>query len=411
MRITIIFLLLTGVLTGCRTAADCSRPALTDLAQRMANCLSARASIVEVEAQLIEWEYEGEVISANLLTDSPAPELILAYRANSLPYDPQGKLAVLERIGNKWQVAFESPDPHPENNKNGATTLAGNWWFELDHVADLEENGRESVLFHQRWSNITSYSPSYAKLLTADENGVRVLLVEDDFDDHHPTYVVDGERIYSQSNFGNGVAITRTLVLKDDAFVKTAETINLEAAKLSVTLADGTQFVSFDSECGSLCYHQYGLYRIRDGKQFHYNMPVFIDNLTQLRDGHVYVGTGQNIFRVVGDEMHSILSDFAPLPDNPDWWQVIDMEMTSDGEIWVAGGFNLLHFGHEQSAVYDKITSTVTIAPDDSVWALGWDGQADSDCCIFHIQNGKVTTYQKGEALPVSKDLAAQIYE
>jgi hypothetical protein len=236
---------------------------------------------------------------------------------------------------------------------------------------------------------------------------VHVLLVEDDFDDHQPTYVVAGSHIYSQSNFGKGVAITRTLALENGVFVQTAETINPAAAALSITLPNGTQFVSFDSECGWLCYQEYGLYRLRGGQQFHYDTPIFIRSLEQLRDGQLYIG-GKEILRVVGDELHPIAPDFAPLPEE-EIWQVIDMEMTSDGEIWAAGELKLLHFGHEQSTVYDLITNHVTVAPDDSVWALGWDGLADSNCCIFHVQAGSVTTYQRGDELPVSPELANQI--
>jgi hypothetical protein len=70
----------------------------------------------------------------------------------------------------------------------------------------------------------------------------------------------------------------------------------------------------------------------------------------------------------------------------------------------------LLHFGHEQSTIYHQATNNVTIAPDDSVWTLGWDGVANSNCCVFHIQNGTMITYQKGEPLPVSEPLAAEIY-
>jgi len=408
MRSIIIVMLLAGLLIGCRTAADCSRPSLANVAQSMTHCLSVPASLEEAQAQLSQWEYDGEVISANLLPASSTPELILTYRANLQPYDPQGKVAVLERIDNGWQVAFESPDPQPEIERNGRATLAGNWWFELDQVVDIHGNGRENVLFHQRWSNITSTSLSYAKMLTSADDGLRVLLVEDDFDDHQPTYLVAGPRIYSQSNFGNGVAITRTLVLENGEFVQTAETINPAAAELNITLADGTQFVSFDSECGWLCTHQYGLYRLRDGRHFHYDTSILIRSLTQLGDGHVYIG-GTDILRVVGNELQPTANDFARLPEDQ-LWQVIDMEMTSDGEIWAAGRLKLLHFGHEQSKVYDLITSQVTIAPDDSVWAWGWDGRADSNCCIFHVQDGIVTTYQREDELPVSKELAAQIH-
>lgn len=396
------------VLSGCQTEVDCSPPGLNGVAQSMASCLPVQASSEEAQAQLLQWAYEGEAMSANVLPGSAAPELILTYRANLQPYDPQGKLAVLERSGNKWQVVFESPAPQAEPDLNGRETLAGNWWFDLDQIADLQGDGRESVLFHQQWSDMMNTSATFTKLLTAVDDAVGILLVEGDFDDHRPTYRVAGPYIYSQSNFGKGVAITRTLALDGGRFVQTAESINPAAAELHITLADGTQFVSYDSECGWLCYHRYGLYRLRDGEQFHYDTPIFIRSLKQLRDGGVYVGSS-DILRVVGDELQPITSDFAPLPEGH-IWQIGDMAMSSNGEIWAAGWYSLLHFGHEKSEVYDLVTSNVTMAPDDSVWALGWDGIADSNCCVFHVQEGTVTTYQRGAELPISKELAAQIY-
>lgn len=407
MRFVTIFVLFL-LLVGCKREADCSTPPLADAAERMADCLSAQPSLEEVQSRLVQWEYDGEVMEVDLLPASPTPELVLTYRAHPQPpYDPQGKLTVLERTTNRWRVVFESPDPQPEIERNGRDTLAGNWWFELDQVAEIQSDDSESVLFHQRWSNMIHYSASYAKLLTVFDDRVQVLLVEDDFDDHQPTYITDGPRIYSQSNFGEGVAITRTLMLENGRFVQTAETINPEAAKLKLTLPDGTQFVSFDDECGSLCTHQYGLYRLHNGEQFHYNTPIVIRTIAQLRDGHVYVG-GTDILRVVGDELQSIVDEFSPLENN--FYPVIDMEMTSTGEIWAATGLALIHFGYEQSTIYPLITSNVTIAPDDSVWALGWDRTADSNCCVFHVQSGIVTTYQKGEALPISEELTAEIY-
>jgi hypothetical protein len=409
MRFVTVVVLFLLVLAGCKREVDCSPPAPADTAERMAECLPEEPSLEDVQSRLVEWEYDGEVIEADLLPTSPTAELVLSYRANPQPpYDPQGKLAVLERTESGWQVAFESPDPEPDLESNGRDTLAGNWSFVLDQVADIQSDGGESILFHQRWSNMTHYSASYAKLLTVVDDRVQVLLVEDDFDDHLPTYVIDGPRIYSRSNFGNGTAITRTLMLENGRFVQTAETINPDAAELKVTLLDGTQFVSFDGECGWLCSHQYGLYRLDQGEQFHYDTPIVVRTIVQLRDGHVYVG-GTDILRVAGDELHSITDDFSPLPEGH-FFSVIDMEMTSTGEIWAANYLALVHFGHEQSTIYPLVAFNVAVAPDDSAWVLGWDGTADSNCCVYHVQDGVVTTYQKGEALPVSEELSAEIH-
>ena len=414
MRIVIVVLFLSGLLIGCQTPApvvDCSSPSLSDVAQKMASCLSASASELEVETLLSQWAHEGDALVADLLPNSPSPELILTYRLNLEPYNPQGKLAVLEYTDDRWQVAFESPDPQQGTiegiRENGRNALTGNWWFDLDQVGDIQADSSQDILFHQRWSNLTSTFLSYAKLLTVIDGTIHVLLVEDDFSSHRPTYTIDGSYIHSHSHLGQGMAMTRTLALDGDTFVQSTETINPAAAELSLTLADGSQFISFDNPNASPPAPSYGLYRIHQGQQFHYHTPTHIRTLVQLRDGHIYIG-GANILRVVDDELHTIDNDFAPLP-SPPIWQVMDIAMTSQGEIWAAGQLNLVHFGHHQSTIYQLPTTKVTIAPDDSVWALGWDGQANSNCCIFHIEKGLVTTYQRDDILPVSAELNAKI--
>ncbi len=388
---------------GCQRAPrNCERPELSLVAERLANCLAERATAEAVANQLSVWEFENAVLAADLLPSSPTPELILAYRTDPLPYQPQGKVAVLERRGGRWHVIFESPDPQPHESYDGSDTLNGDWWFEFLQLADIDNDGADDVLFQQLWSNITSTSLSYTKMLTAIDDEINVVLVEDNFRDHRPTYQVDGTTIYSQSNFGNGIAMTRTLRLEDEQFVVATETINPAAAAQSVTLPDGTQFVSFDDDCGSFCAHSYGLYRIQHGEQFHYETPFMIRTLKQLRDGNVYIGNDA-FLRVNGDLLET--PNF-PIISRESAWYIADMAMTSQGEIWAAGLYKLLRFGHEQSEVYDLLTHRLFIADDDSVWALGWDGRAESGCCVFHVLDGEVETYLLAE---VSAEIATRL--
>ncbi len=394
---------MVSLLLSCQNERpSCEPPELSLVVERLANCLSEDADVAAAKNLLAQWGFEHDVITANLLPASLTPELILTVRATPQPYDPHGKIAVLTWEDHDWQIAFESPNPQPHESYGGATTLAGNWWFDFDQVADIDGDGGDDLLFQQRWSNITSRSISIAKLLTVRDGELQVLLVEDDFDDHAPTYVVDGATIYSQSHFGQGIAITRTLRLEGERFVLQSQSVNPNAATHSLTLPDGTQFVAFDRECGSLCFHQYGLYRIRDGEQFHFATPIRIHTLQQLRDGNVYIG-GDALLRVNGDRLEP--ANFAPIPRD-EIWQIVDMAMTSDGDIWAAGRFKLLHYGKEQSELYDLLTHRVWVSADNSVWAAGWDGRAESGCCVFHVQDGEVTTYLLAE---VSAEIAAQL--
>lgn len=396
-------LLFCGWLVACQEPPiACEKPELMLVAERLADCLSADAAPESAIAKLTEWGYTSDALSANLLPFNSTSELIITYRVSLQPYEPQGKLAVLAWQDARWEVAFESPDPQSYEFLDGSDTLEGDWWFEFVQVADMQGDGADDLLFTQRWSNITTTHLAYAKLLTFVNGELRVLLVEDDFRDHEPTYRVDGQTIIAESRLGGAtVAMTRTLQIERDRFVVSAETINPAAATHSVTLPDGTQYLTFDGECGNLCVHQYGLYRIRDSEQFRYDTPIFIRTLKQLRDGNVYIG-GTGVYRV---DDNQLINDFFPIArDEP--WHINDMSMTSDGDIWAAGLYKLLHFGREQSEVYDLLAHQVWISADDTVWARGWDGQADGGCCVFRVVEGEVETFLLGE---VSAEVAAQL--
>lgn len=380
------------MISGCKNTVACNQsPPIDGVATQLTMCLSVQDSAEYSGIYLDKWGYPSEILTANLIASSPTLELILSYRTTEEPYDPQGKLAVLERNGNRWEIVYESPSPQAQNSNDSHRSLAGNWWFDLAQVGDIQGDGGDDVLFQLRWSNLTSSNIAHAKLLTAPTNVVEIVAVEDDFLDHEPIYEFATSHIKSMSYFSSEVALTRTLTLENGEFVVSAEIANPNAATQSIITADGTHYFTFDSECGFICWHTYGLYRERNGEQFAYGMPVYVRSLKQLRDGNIYIGSNE-LFVVNGDRLEP--PDFAPLLND---YQIHDMAMTSKGEVWAAAFLEVLHFGHEESTVYDLIANTISITPDDTVWIDGWDGLADSGCCIFRIENGVVETFQKDE--------------
>ena len=69
----------------------------------------------------------------------------------------------------------------------------------------------------------------------------------------------------------------------------------------------------------------------------------------------------------------------------------------------------LLRFSRDHSQAHDLLVPRVMVAADDTVWALGWDGEAESDCCFYRVDGNQVDSFRFGETLPVSAELASQI--
>lgn len=396
MHKKIFLILILLPLWGCKEESDCSSShAIDNVAEQLAHCLQNQEDVTNL---LNQWGYPNESMMANLLPTSPDKELVISYRTSSTHhYNPRGKVAVLEYSNFNWHVVYESPPPQEKNVDDSHISLAGNWWFDLEQVGDVQGDGGEDVLFRLRWSNTTSISLAHAKLLTAPNDMIEVVTVEDSFHDHAPRYTLENGHIRAITSFGNGNgdAFTRILQWEDGRFVVSADIPNPTAATISVTMEDGTRYFTFDNECGWTCVHKYGLFRIREGEEpYAFGKSEYVRALKLLRDGNVYVGNNK-ILVVKRDQL--VPTDFAPLPSDASV-QIHDMAMTSNGEIW-AVGYKLIHYGHETSTYHDFLaySHTVTIAPDDSVWIDGWDGVADSNCCIYHIKNETVTSYQKDE--------------
>lgn len=392
---TIFFIIICLSLIGCVREADCSSPeSIDDVAGNLAQCLHSQSTAEQATDLLDQWPFPADAVSANLLPNSSTEELIISYRTNPQLYDPRGKLAVLEYGNSSWRVAYESPTPKEKNSDNSHISLAGNWAFDVEEVGDVQGDGGEDLLFNLRWSNLTSITVAYPKLLTASDGIIEVITIEDP---PYPSasYTMKDGHVRSITHVNGEDAITRTFTWGESGFAVGDEIVNPSAARKSVTTVDGTHYFTFDGECGSGCWHQYGLFRLSDeGESYAFGNEHYIGTLKILRDGNVYVGN-RELLVVNGDRLVPL--DFAPLPDDSTLANVGDMAMTCNGEMWVATVPTLVHLGHERSTVYDFYGNTITIADDDSVWVDGWDGRADSNCCIYHIKNDIVTAYKKDE--------------
>lgn len=196
-------------------------------------------------------------------------------------------------------------------------------------------------------------------------------------------------------------AITRTYRLNGEGFELVAQSINPEAAVLSATTPDGSEWYSFDLEY-TRARPSYGLYQVQNGRLTHYEFPQHtIISLKTLADGRLYVGGWQAVFRVEDGRFFNLLetAEFAPLAIES-FWAAHDMALAANGDLWIAGRMQLLRLGREQSETYPYLANGVMVAPDQTVWVRAWDGQIDRNCCYLHIVGDEVTPYPFDAPLP-----------
>jgi hypothetical protein len=401
-----------------------SPPPFSETAQVLAACLPPEATADEAATAAVDylrrWQRLGDrhwggtwgdALAAPILPGGNMA-LVLTYHADltEVTWNPQGKIAILGQTADSWQLLFESLDPAQEQTA-GAETLAGNWTYEVLAVGDVTGNGTADLLVEQSWTNGIRSGLRYVKLFTAVDgsaaNPIRVITMED-ASRTRPRYHIADRLIHATHFIYGQEALTRTYRLNGDNFALVAQTINAEAAVLSATTPDGSDWYSFDVE--GTTRPLYGLYQVQNGRLHHHELPNQILNLQTLADGRLYVGSWEAVFRMEDGRLVDLLAaaELAPVVTES-WWAVHDMALAASGDLWIAGRLRLLRLGQAHSQVYPYFATAVLVAPDQSVWVKAWDGQADKDCCYLHIVGEEITVYNYSESLPLSPELAAKI--
>lgn len=180
-------------------------------------------------------------------------------------------------------------------------------------------------------------------------------------------------------------------------------------ATTSVIMPDGSvwfAFDEFDDIGGTSPYSQNrGLYRSKDGDITHIDITQTIRVLKAAPDGSLYVGAGCGVMRYSNDVWDTLASfdcetSTFTLPIIP-----FDIAFASNGDIWVGGVHALARFDGTRWTEYDVKARRILIAPDGSLWADGWNGSANGDCCFTHLTGDQWVTYNRSADLPVSEDM------
>jgi hypothetical protein len=58
---------------------------------------------------------------------------------------------------------------------------------------------------------------------------------------------------------------------------------------------------------------------------------------------------------------------------------ILDLAFTPSGDVWAASGMRLARYDGRAWSLYDRLVSSVAVAPDGSLWVAGWKGTQGSD--------------------------------
>lgn len=181
------------------------------------------------------------------------------------------------------------------------------------------------------------------------------------------------------------------------------------------TTVDGALWYAFDefdggggSPPGS---PQHGLYRSKDGRVTHYDVPGTIRVLEVAPDGSLYVGAGCGVLRHRDDQLETLAEVDCSQDTFAQAFVPFDIVAAENNHIWVGGVYSLARFDGETWTEYDVHVGRLLVAADDSLWGEGWDGIAGSNCCFVHIRGSAWVTFTHSATLPVSQELLHQVHD
>ncbi len=171
-------------------------------------------------------------------------------------------------------------------------------------------------------------------------------------------------------------------------------------------------FDEFDDLGGSSPYSQnLGLYRSKDGQVSILDIPGTIRVLKVAPDGSLYVGGGCGVLRYRMDEWETLANVDCEHSSFDGRVFPFDIAFAENGDVWAGGVHRLARFDGTTWTEYDIKARRILVAPDGSLWAEGWDGRANSNCCFTHPTGNTWVTFTYSAILPVSEDLLQRIHE
>ena len=170
-------------------------------------------------------------------------------------------------------------------------------------------------------------------------------------------------------------------------------------------------FDEFDAFGGSPPYSQnMGLYRLEDGQVTHFDIPATIRVLEVAPDGILYVGAGCGVLRYREGTWETLLDLDCGHRTAVTKLFPLDIAFT-DGDVWVGGAHSLARYDGKTWEEYEIPALRIAVARDGTVWASGWDGRANSDCCLTHLSGDEWITYTWTANVPAEPEVLRSLLD
>jgi hypothetical protein len=154
-----------------------------------------------------------------------------------------------------------------------------------------------------------------------------------------------------------------------------------------------------------------GLYRLKEGQITHHDVPGPIRVLKTAPDGSLLVGAGCGIWRFHDERIETLMEIACDRATPAPKLRPLDIALGNDGLIWAGSAFDLASYDGESWHEYDVPAIRIAVDSDGSIWTIGWDGRAGSQCCLSHINGDQVSTYSWTTDFPVSAGVLATLFE
>ncbi len=140
-----------------------------------------------------------------------------------------------------------------------------------------------------------------------------------------------------------------------------------------------------------------------DGQSWQYFLDdIEVTALGVAPGGSLWAGAGCGVQRFDGITWETVARCEQDIPLG----NIFSIAFTPDGTAWVANGFSLARFDGQSWTVYEKLTSSVITAPDNTIWINGWEGSQGS-LYVAHFDGENWTTFPSADAFPGGFHVAA----
>lgn len=183
----------------------------------------------------------------------------------------------------------------------------------------------------------------------------------------------------------------------------------------SAITSDGSfwyAFDQFDSGGGTIPgSSDQGLFRLKDGEVFHYDIAATIRVLGVSPDGLLYVGAGCGVLRFIDEHWETLLPLGCAARDRLQLLYPLDIVFDDAGNLWVGGLFTLAKYDGESWQEYAISAHRIALDEDGTIWARGWDGRADSNCCLTQIRAGEISTFTWSANIPAGPAVMQDLFD